>query len=189
METFEASSDHGGTDGRGVRYLEWTWDPYPNDTWTVTEYGFLLLNSEGPLSLVHKGHCTGLFSRGLWLRLRLPADAGFGPSAVTETRPRIARLGTCSLVGGRSPEPAPYRRWEARSGSCADPPERPSGGPLASAGEHFDNGGNLLADLVQLASLALLGAAHFVQLASLALLGGAHFVQAETELLEAGVGE
>ena len=80
-----------------------------------------------------------------------------------------------------------------------DPPQRPSGGPLASVGEHFDNGGNLLADPVQLASLALLGAAHLVQLASLPLLGGAHlvqlaslpllggahFVQAETELLEA----
>ena len=31
-EAFEASTDHGGDDsahGRGVRYLEWTWDPDP----------------------------------------------------------------------------------------------------------------------------------------------------------------
>lgn len=40
-ETFEAASDHGGSDGadgRAVRYLDWTWDPDPEDTWTLTEY-------------------------------------------------------------------------------------------------------------------------------------------------------
>src|SRR5688572_22760161 len=37
-ETFRASTDCGGTDGvdRGLRYLEWTWDPDPHDnTYTV----------------------------------------------------------------------------------------------------------------------------------------------------------
>lgn len=85
IENFEASSDHGGTDGtdgRGVRYLEWSWDPDPTDTWTVTEYAFLLRDHEGAVSLVHEQHRTGLFSRDLWLRLL--ADAGFDPSNVTE---------------------------------------------------------------------------------------------------------
>src|SRR5262245_44403325 len=33
-ETFEPAADHGGQDGadRALRYLEWTWDPDPNDT-------------------------------------------------------------------------------------------------------------------------------------------------------------
>jgi SAM-dependent methyltransferase len=84
-ETFEASSDHGGTDdadGRGVRYLEWAWDPDPADTWTLTEYSFLLRDADGSVRVVHETHRTGLFSRDVWLRLL--ADAGFDPKAVTE---------------------------------------------------------------------------------------------------------
>jgi hypothetical protein len=104
METFETSSDHGGTDGpdgRGVRYLEWTWDPDPNDAWTVTEYAFLLRDREGSVSLVREQHRTGLFSRGLWLRLL--ADAGFDPSSVTEDttderRPRDMFVGKRPLA-------------------------------------------------------------------------------------------
>src|SRR5215471_17022320 len=36
-ETFEPGTDHGGhdgADGRAVRFLEWSWDPDPDDTWT-----------------------------------------------------------------------------------------------------------------------------------------------------------
>jgi hypothetical protein len=60
------------------------------------------------VSLVHEQHRTGLFSRGLWLRLRLLADAGFDPSSVTEDTTDERRRDVF-LVGGRSPEPAPYR--------------------------------------------------------------------------------
>jgi len=84
-ETFEASSDHGGTDdagGRGVRFLEWTWDPDPADTWILTEYAFLLRDARGSVQVVHETHRTGLFSREVWLRLL--AGAGFDPDAVTE---------------------------------------------------------------------------------------------------------
>jgi len=84
-ETFEAGSDHGGTDdstGRGVRYLEWSWDPDPGDSWTVTQYAFLLRESDGSVRVVHEAHRTGLFSRDVWLRLL--TDAGFEPTAVTE---------------------------------------------------------------------------------------------------------
>lgn len=84
-ETFEAGSDHGGSDGadgRGVRYLEWTWDPDPDDTWTLTEYAFLLREVDGSVRAVHETHRTGLFCREVWLRLL--ADAGFDAKAVTE---------------------------------------------------------------------------------------------------------
>src|SRR5258708_885237 len=84
-ETFEASSDHGGTDdrdGRGVRYLDWTWDPDPADTWIQTEYAVLLRDADGSVHVVHESHRTGLFSRDAWLRLL--ASAGFRPTAVTE---------------------------------------------------------------------------------------------------------
>jgi len=84
-ESFEADSDHGGTDdadGRGVRFLEWTWDPDPDDTWVLTEYAFLLRDADGSVRVVHETHRLGLFGRELWLRLL--GEAGFDPSAVTE---------------------------------------------------------------------------------------------------------
>jgi len=84
-ETFEPASDHGGSDGadgRGVRYLDWSWDPDPEDTWTVTEYAFLLRGADGSVDVVHETHRLGLFGREDWLRLL--AAAGFVASAVTE---------------------------------------------------------------------------------------------------------
>ena len=84
-EGFEEGTDHGGNDaadGRGVRFLEWDWDPDPDDTWRLTEYAFLLRNVDGSVEVVHETHRTGLFSRDVWLRLL--AEVGFEPEAVTE---------------------------------------------------------------------------------------------------------
>jgi trans-aconitate methyltransferase len=84
-ETFQATSEHGGSDdpaGRGARYLAWTWDPEPDDTWVQTDYAFLLRAAGGSVQVVHETHRTGLFSRDVWIRLL--SDAGFAPSAVTE---------------------------------------------------------------------------------------------------------
>jgi SAM-dependent methyltransferase len=91
-ETFVPDSDHGGTDapdGRGVRYLEWSWDPDPHDTWALTEYAFLLREADGSVRAVHDTHRLGLFPRDTWLRLL--ASVGLEPEAVqertTEDRP------------------------------------------------------------------------------------------------------
>lgn len=84
-ESYEEGSDHGGSDaadGRGVRYLEWAWDPDPKDAWTLTEYAFLLREADGSIKVVHETHRTGLFGREDWLRLL--AEVGFEPEAVTE---------------------------------------------------------------------------------------------------------
>ena len=70
-ETFEPETDHGGSDGadgRGVRFLEWAWDPDPTDTWALTEYAFLLREADGSVRVVHETHRTGLFVREIWLR-------------------------------------------------------------------------------------------------------------------------
>jgi SAM-dependent methyltransferase len=103
-ETFEEGTDHGGSDapdGRGVRYLEWAWDPDPGDSWTLTEYAFLLRDADGAVRTVHETHRTGLFGRDVWLRLL--ADAGFQPDAVTEetTEDRTPRE---LFVGRRPPD-------------------------------------------------------------------------------------
>jgi SAM-dependent methyltransferase len=84
-ETFEADTDHGGNDGadgRGVRFLEWTWDPDPSDTWALTEYAFLLRAPDGTVEAVHETHRLGLFPRADWLRYI--TEAGFVASVVTE---------------------------------------------------------------------------------------------------------
>jgi SAM-dependent methyltransferase len=99
LETYADSTDHGGsdgTDGRALRFLEWTWDPDPDDTAVVTEYAFLLRAPDGTVESVHETHRTGLFRRADWLRLL--GAAGFEPShlveATTEARtPRDVFIG------------------------------------------------------------------------------------------------
>ena len=101
-ETFEEGTDHGGNDavdGSGVRYLEWDWDPDPDDTWRLTEYAFVLREVDGSIQVVHETHRTGLFSGDVWLRLL--AEVGFEPERVTEetTEDRLPR----QLFIGRRP--------------------------------------------------------------------------------------
>ncbi len=84
-ETYTPGEDVGGTDGadgRGVRFLEWSWDPDPADTWTVTQYAFLLREADGAVRTVHETHRTGLFARQVWLDLL--REAGFDPRIVAE---------------------------------------------------------------------------------------------------------
>ncbi|HEY7614867.1 MAG TPA: class I SAM-dependent methyltransferase [Gemmatimonadales bacterium] len=69
-ETFEPGTDNGGhdgADGRGLRFLEWTWDPDPNDDTYVVDYAFLLRHRDGSISAEHDRHVEGLFSRAQWL--------------------------------------------------------------------------------------------------------------------------
>jgi SAM-dependent methyltransferase len=85
VETFQPDADHGGTDGpdgRGVRFLEWSWDPDPADTWTSTDYVFLLREKGGTIRVVHETHRTGLFGRDTWLRLLV--ETGFRAEAIVE---------------------------------------------------------------------------------------------------------
>jgi SAM-dependent methyltransferase len=69
-ETFEPGTDRGGHDGaggRGLRYLEWTWDPDPEDDTYVVDYAFLLRDGDGSVRVEHDRHIEGLFSRAQWL--------------------------------------------------------------------------------------------------------------------------
>jgi SAM-dependent methyltransferase len=68
-ESFAPETDHGGhdaPDGRGLRYLEWSWDPDPGDNSYTVEYAFLLRESDGSVTVVHDRHVEGLFSRDQW---------------------------------------------------------------------------------------------------------------------------
>jgi SAM-dependent methyltransferase len=80
-ETFEPGTDDGGSDapdGRGLRYLGWTWDPDPADSTALTDYAYLLRDPDGCVTVEHDRHEFGLFPRATWLRLL--AEAGFAAS-------------------------------------------------------------------------------------------------------------
>jgi trans-aconitate methyltransferase len=82
LETFVPSTDHGGHDGggRGLRYLEWTWDPDPSDTTYLTDYAYVLREQDGSVRVEHDRHVEGLFPRADWLRWL--SEAGFQPKVL-----------------------------------------------------------------------------------------------------------
>jgi SAM-dependent methyltransferase len=81
-ETFRTGTDWGGHDGdgRGARFLEWTWDPDPLDTTYTVDYAYLLREADGSVRVEHDRHVEGLFPRATWLRLL--SEAGFQARAV-----------------------------------------------------------------------------------------------------------
>ena len=103
-ESFRSRTEHGGADGadgRGARYLEWSWDPDPADTETVTEYVLVLRSADGSVEVVAETHRLGLFGREDWLRLL--TAAGFRPEAVPEVT--TDERGPRELFVGHRPRP------------------------------------------------------------------------------------
>jgi hypothetical protein len=82
-ETFVAGTDHGGHDGedRGLRFLEWSWDPDPEDTTCLADYVYAFREGVGPLRVETERHVEGLFPRATWLQLL--TDVGFLPEVIT----------------------------------------------------------------------------------------------------------
>lgn len=84
-ETFAAGTEHGGHDGdgRGLRYLEWTWDPDPADCTYTVDYVYVMREGAGMPHVEIDRHVEGLFGRDEWLgALR---DAGFEPDVKSVT--------------------------------------------------------------------------------------------------------
>jgi SAM-dependent methyltransferase len=81
-ETFKEGTEHGGRDagGRGLRYLEWSWDPDRSDTRFRSDFAYLLRAEDGSVRCIHDVHELGLFSRDAWLSLL--AKVGFSPQPV-----------------------------------------------------------------------------------------------------------
>ncbi|HSC70769.1 MAG TPA: class I SAM-dependent methyltransferase [Candidatus Methylomirabilis sp.] len=70
QETFRSATEVGGedaADGRGLRYLEWSWDPDPGDATYLVELAFLFRTANGVVTMLHDRHVQGLFSRADWL--------------------------------------------------------------------------------------------------------------------------
>jgi SAM-dependent methyltransferase len=76
------ATDHGGNDNahRGLRYLEWTYDPDPSDSIYLVDYAYLLHEDGQPTRSVYDRHVCGLFSREEWLGLL--REVGFVEASV-----------------------------------------------------------------------------------------------------------
>ena len=83
-ETFEPSTEHGGTDneGKGMRYLEWTYDPHPDDTLYTTEYVYVLRENNQEVHVESEQHICGLFKRAEWIHL--VETVGFQPEIIQD---------------------------------------------------------------------------------------------------------
>jgi SAM-dependent methyltransferase len=103
-ENFTPSTDCGGNDDgeRGVRYLEWSWDPDPSDTQCTTDYVFAIREADGTVEVVHDRHIGGLFPRAVWVDLMV--EAGFTvevkPFDHSELEPGTYELFVCQKPAG-----------------------------------------------------------------------------------------
>jgi hypothetical protein len=69
-ESFEPATESGGDDapdGRGLRYLEWTWDSDPADTAIEVVYALVLRQQDGTVRVEIDQHLEGLFAEAQWL--------------------------------------------------------------------------------------------------------------------------
>ena len=84
-ETFRSTTQHGGHDAgdRGLRFVEWSYDPNPADTHYVAEYAYLMRNGD-TVRVEHDRHLNGLFLRVQWRAALL--RTGF--EKIRMTRPR-----------------------------------------------------------------------------------------------------
>jgi len=68
-ESFRPETRHGGHDspeGHGMRYLEWTFDPDPEDTHFDSAFVYMLRDAPGKVRVFSEHHRMGLFSRAVW---------------------------------------------------------------------------------------------------------------------------
>jgi ubiquinone/menaquinone biosynthesis C-methylase UbiE len=93
-ENFHPETSHGGHDGekRALRYLEWTYDPDPDDGTFLTDYAYLLRDATGSVRVELDRHVLGLFTRADWLRLL--SKVGFQSKELTDNYDRQVFIGT-----------------------------------------------------------------------------------------------
>jgi SAM-dependent methyltransferase len=94
QETFEPATTTGGedgADGRALRYLQWTWDPDPDDHSYEVAWAFLRREADGSVRADSDRHPYGLFPRARWIETM--CEVGF------EARSRIDPWGRDVFVG------------------------------------------------------------------------------------------
>ena len=101
-ETFCCHTGHGGVDsqdGRALRYLEWVYDPQPDDTTYVVDMAYLLRHGDGQTEVVQDRHLMGMFKSGDWLEWM--RQAGFSARVLTLAQPAGCGYDSHALLGYR----------------------------------------------------------------------------------------
>jgi SAM-dependent methyltransferase len=108
-ETFVSDTDQGGTDSprRKLRFLQWTFDPDPNDNTYRVDFAILLRNQKGEARVVHDRHILGLFPRARWLQLM--REVGLKATVIRHDEVRDVFLGRRPMQM-KSREPIDMRR-------------------------------------------------------------------------------
>jgi len=101
-ETFRAGTEHGGHDGpeRSIRYLEWRWDPDPDDGVYRADMAYLMREG-AEVSVAHDRHELGLFPRQVWIDVL--ERAGFEARYLTED---LSDGDVLDMVAGRARDAA-----------------------------------------------------------------------------------
>lgn len=99
LETFRPSTDHGGHDGhgRGLRYLEWSWDPDPDDSTYVVDFAYLLREGKSKVRCEYDRHICGIFGREPWIRII--SEVGFQARALPFEHSEL-EPGSCEVFLG-----------------------------------------------------------------------------------------
>lgn len=103
VENFRPATRHGGhdgPDGRAIRYLEWTWDPDPDDDAYRVDFAYLLREADGTVRAERDLHICGLFPRAFWLEVL--GGEGLEPGILDFEHSEI-EPGTHVLFLGRKP--------------------------------------------------------------------------------------
>ena len=99
LETFRPTTDHGGHDGedRGIRYLDWTWDPDPHDSTYLSDMVYLIKDKDGNLQVEHDRHVLGIFSSQTWVELL--TEAGLQAQVIPFEHSQIEPGTTVVFIG------------------------------------------------------------------------------------------
>jgi hypothetical protein len=92
-ETFQTATSHGGIDAdqRGLRYLEWVYDPDESDCTYEMAFAYMLREGSGRPKVKHEAHVLGLFSTADWIDWL--SRAGFEPETVMDPFSREVFVG------------------------------------------------------------------------------------------------
>jgi SAM-dependent methyltransferase len=77
-----ASGGEDGADGRALRYLEWSWDPDPDDDHFEVAYAIVTRDQDGRVNVELDHHREGLFPTATWIELF--RDAGLAATVVPD---------------------------------------------------------------------------------------------------------
>jgi hypothetical protein len=98
-ETFKSQTKHGGHDGenRGLRYLEWVWDPDPSDSTYACDFAYLLRDEDGDVQCEYDRHTLGIFKREVWLQIL--REVGFMAQSIPFEHSEL-EPGSCEVFVG-----------------------------------------------------------------------------------------